>query len=31
MNQCIPVSDIKIERFGDDMMIEGYIDAINSG
>ncbi len=26
MNQCISVKDIKVRRFGDDVMIEGYID-----
>ncbi len=26
MNECIPVKDIKVRRFGDDVMIEGYID-----
>jgi diaminohydroxyphosphoribosylaminopyrimidine deaminase/5-amino-6-(5-phosphoribosylamino)uracil reductase len=26
MNQCIPVKDIKVKRFGDDVMIEGYIE-----
>jgi diaminohydroxyphosphoribosylaminopyrimidine deaminase/5-amino-6-(5-phosphoribosylamino)uracil reductase len=25
MNDCIPVKDIRIQRFGDDIMIEGYI------
>jgi diaminohydroxyphosphoribosylaminopyrimidine deaminase/5-amino-6-(5-phosphoribosylamino)uracil reductase len=31
MKRCIPVKDIKIKRFGDDVMIEGYIDVTNSG
>jgi diaminohydroxyphosphoribosylaminopyrimidine deaminase/5-amino-6-(5-phosphoribosylamino)uracil reductase len=26
MNNCIPVKDIRVRRFGDDVMIEGYID-----
>ncbi len=26
MNNCIQVKDIQIQRFGDDVMIEGYID-----
>jgi diaminohydroxyphosphoribosylaminopyrimidine deaminase/5-amino-6-(5-phosphoribosylamino)uracil reductase len=25
MNQCIPVRDIRVQRFGNDVMIEGYI------
>ena len=25
MNQCIPVKDIRVQRFGNDVMIEGYI------
>ncbi|MEJ2170626.1 MAG: bifunctional diaminohydroxyphosphoribosylaminopyrimidine deaminase/5-amino-6-(5-phosphoribosylamino)uracil reductase RibD [Desulfobacterales bacterium] len=25
MNQCIAVKDIRVQRFGDDVMIEGYI------
>ena len=25
MNQCIPVKDIRVQRFGHDVMIEGYI------
>ena len=25
MNQCIPVKDIAVKRFGDDILIEGYI------
>lgn len=25
MNSCIPVNDIQVRRFGDDVMIEGYI------
>lgn len=27
MNSCIPVKDIHVRRFGDDVMIEGYIDT----
>ena len=26
MNKCIPVKDIRVKRFDDDVMIEGYID-----
>ena len=26
MRDCIPVKDIRVRRFGDDVMIEGYID-----
>jgi diaminohydroxyphosphoribosylaminopyrimidine deaminase/5-amino-6-(5-phosphoribosylamino)uracil reductase len=26
MKNCIPVKDIRVRRFGDDVMIEGYID-----
>ncbi len=26
MSSCIPVKDINVQRFGDDVMIEGYID-----
>ncbi|MEA3428612.1 MAG: bifunctional diaminohydroxyphosphoribosylaminopyrimidine deaminase/5-amino-6-(5-phosphoribosylamino)uracil reductase RibD [Thermodesulfobacteriota bacterium] len=26
MNECIPVKDIHVRRFGDDVMIEGYIE-----
>ena len=26
MDRCIPVKDIHVRRFGDDIMIQGYID-----
>ena len=31
MNQCIPVKDIRVRRFGDDIMIEGYIASASAG
>ena len=29
MKDCIPVKDIHVKRFGNDVMIEGYIDKTN--
>ncbi|MBW2193246.1 MAG: bifunctional diaminohydroxyphosphoribosylaminopyrimidine deaminase/5-amino-6-(5-phosphoribosylamino)uracil reductase RibD [Deltaproteobacteria bacterium] len=26
MKDCIPVKDVRVQRFGDDVMVEGYID-----
>ncbi len=31
MSESIPLKDIDVRRFGDDIMIEGYIDTCSQG